>query len=55
MIVENIPWNIYVWNVKFDESLSLSSERFIDFCFGIDAMQNVQSIFHYSLVTQMAD
>ena len=49
MIVENIPWNISVWNVIFDEKkviwfhvLSLSlSERFINFCLGIDAMQNL--------------
>ena len=44
MIVENIPWNIFVWNVVIDEysqqSLTLS-ERFIYFYYGIDAKQNL--------------
>ena len=34
--------------------LSLS-ERFIQYCFGIDAMQNLLIVIHFSLVTQMAD
>ena len=49
MIEQNISSNISVWNFKFDEkqiilfrvwSLSLS-ERCINCCFGIDAMQKM--------------
>ena len=36
------------------EVLSLS-ERFIHFCFGIDAIQSLLSVFHCSLVTQKAN
>ena len=31
------------------------SERFINFSFGIDAMQNLLTVFYYSVMTQMAD
>ena len=65
MTVENIPWNMSVWNVihiwweidkkSFPFGSFAASERFINL-FVIAVMQNVSSVFHYFLVTQrMAD
>ena len=49
MIVKNIPWNVSVWNVKFDEKQIkqisclefIAQWAFYSFIFLIDVMQNV--------------
>ena len=52
MTVENGPWNI---NNVISRLEFIAQWAFYYFFPSIDIMQNVLSVFHYFLVTQMAD
>ena len=63
MIVENIPLKYFClkFHIWWEINYLISCLEFIaqgalySFLFGTEAMQNVLSVFHCSLVTQMAD